>query len=163
MKRILVPAIVAGSLLSAGQSYAASASGSMDMSMTVVDYCEVKTGGTLTFLPSNAWWNSNVDTNGSFQVQCTNGTAYQVGLDNGAHASGGVRRLNSGSEYLNYQLFQNVGRTTAWGDTLASTTLQSQMGDGDPQTLNVYGRVPSGQTAPTAGTYTDTITITVTY
>jgi spore coat protein U-like protein len=163
MKRILLPAMVAGSFLTAGHSYAATASGTMDMSMVVVDFCEVKTGGTLTFLPSNAWWNSNVDTSGSFQVQCTNGTAYQVGINNGANASGGVRRLNSGTEYLNYQLFQNAGRTTAWGNTNGTDTLGSQTGNGNAQTLNVYGRVPSGQTAPTAGTYTDTVTITVTY
>lgn len=35
--------------------------------------------------------------------------------------------------------------------------------DGNPLTLPVYGRVPAMTAVPAFGTYTDTVTITVTY
>jgi spore coat protein U-like protein len=163
MKRILIPAMMAGSMLAAEAAYAASATGDLAVSMEVTAFCEVKSGGTLTFTPTGAWWNANVDNTGSFNVQCTNGTPYQIGLNDGLHASGGVRRMNFGTEHLNYQLFTDSYGGTAWGNANGSTTKQSQTGDGDVQQHDVYGRVPSGQTAPTPGTYTDTVTITITY
>jgi spore coat protein U-like protein len=165
MKRILLPAMVAGLTFTAtGAAHAASATGTMGVSMEITAYCEVKAGGTISFSPVGAWWNAHVDsTNGTFDVQCTNGTAYQIGLDNGLNASGGVRRMNSGTEYLNYDLYTDSAGGTAWGNTVDTNTKQSQIGDGDVQNHQVFGRVPSGQTAPTPGTYTDTVTITITY
>jgi len=48
-----------------------------------------------------------------------------------------------------------VGNTVST-DTVAAT------GNGASQSYTVYGRVPA-QTTPAPGTYTDTVTVTVTY
>jgi spore coat protein U-like protein len=40
--------------------------------------------------------------------------------------------------------------------------LVSATGNGADQTFTIYGRVPA-QTTPAPGTYTDTVTVTVTY
>jgi len=104
---------------------------------------------------------ANTDGASTISVQCALGIAYQVGLDNGQHATGTTRRMTGPGGLLNYELYRNSGRTQRWGSTLNSDTVIG-LGTGGNQSLTVYGRVP-GQTTPTAGVYNDTITITVTY
>ena len=48
-----------------------------------------------------------------------------------------------------------------WGNTVGTNTIAGT-GSGGSQSYTVYGRVPP-QTTPAAATYTDTITVTVTY
>lgn len=104
---------------------------------------------------------ANTDGTSSLSVQCANGVAYQVGLDNGQHASGSTRRMQGPGGLVTYELYRNTARTQRWGTTLNSDTVSGN-GTGGNQTLTVYGRVPT-QTTPSAGTYNDTITVTVTY
>ena len=94
-------------------------------------------------------------------MQCASGAAYQVGLDNGQHASGTTRRMQGPGGLVTYELYRNTTRTQRWGSTLNTDTVTGS-GNGANQTLTVYGRVPN-QTTPSAGTYNDTITVTVTY
>ena len=58
-------------------------------------------------------------------------------------------------------LYSNSGRTVVWGNTVGTNTIAGT-GNGSVHNLTVYGSVPA-QTTPAAGTYTDTITVTVTY
>lgn len=95
------------------------------------------------------------------RITCTNRAAYQLGLDNGANASGTQRRMASGGAFVNYELYKDSQRTLRWGGTLNSDTL-SRSGTGAEETVTVYGRVPA-QAAVAAGTYSDLITVTVTY
>jgi spore coat protein U-like protein len=69
--------------------------------------------------------------------------------------------MKNGSALLNYGLFTNSGHTTNWGDTSA-TNWVSGTGNGAVQPITVYGQIPATQyVAP--GSYTDTITVSVTY
>lgn len=52
-------------------------------------------------------------------------------------------------------------RTTVWGNTVGTDTV-SATASGSAQSHTVYGRVPP-QTSPAPASYTDTITVTVTY
>ena len=85
----------------------------------------------------------------------------EFGLDNGQHATGTTRRLQGPGGFVTYELYRNATRTQRWGATLNNDTVAGS-GNGGNQALTVYGRVP-GQTTPSAGTYNDTITVTVTY
>ena len=49
-----------------------------------------------------------------------------------------------------------------WGDGTAGC-VQAGDGTGAAQALTVYGKVDAQASTPAAGTYTDTITVTVTY
>ena len=69
--------------------------------------------------------------------------------------------MTSGANTVNYTLYSNSGRTTLWGNTVGTDTVAAT-GNGASQSYTVYGRVPT-QAAPAPGTYTDTITVTVTY
>ncbi len=95
---------------------------------------------------------------------CTLGTPYTLALDAGTGSGATVasRRMTSGSDTLQYTLYQDAGRTTLWGDGTGGTSVRSSTGTGLTQSFTVYGRVPSNATAP-VGSYTDTITVTATY
>jgi spore coat protein U-like protein len=100
----------------------------------------------------------------SIGVQCTNTTPYNIGLNAGAGAGATVeaRRMTSGAgATVTYQLFRDAARTQTWGNTAGTNTLAGT-GNGAVQTVQVYGLVPA-QTTPAAGSYTDTVQVTVTY
>ena len=95
-------------------------------------------------------------------VQCSSGSAYNVGLNQGINgATITTRKMALGANLIGYQLYSNSGRTTVWGNTVGTNTVAGT-GNGSVQNLSVYGSVPA-QATPTAGTYNDTITVTVTY
>lgn len=110
-----------------------------------------------------------VDNAGSVTVNCTPGTSYTLGLNGGLNTIGtiatpvaGDRRMrlgSTGSNYVGYELYQNTGRTTFWGN--ASGTWVSGTGTGVNVTVPVYGRVINVNAV--AGSYEDTITATITY
>lgn len=104
------------------------------------------------------------DSQATVVVTCTPGTSYDVGLDNGAHASGGVRHMTPtvGTAFVPYALYTNAARTTVWGNTVGSSTVSGTAGV-LPTTLTVYGRVPAGFTPVAADAYADVVTVTVTF
>lgn len=95
---------------------------------------------------------------------CTSGSPYNIGLNQGVAAGATVaNRMMSGpgANRLNYSLFSNTARTTNWGDTVGTDTVPAT-GTGAAQTFSVFGRIPGSQPQP-PGTYSDTITVTLTF
>ena len=144
-----------------GAAQAATATSSMSVTATVSTTCAV----SATPLAFGTYAASTASTGSStIGVTCTNGTAYSVGLDAGAGSGATTsNRLltGSGGGTLAYTLYRDSGRTQNWGNTIGTDT-QSGTGTGLAQTLNVYGRIAAGATA-LAGSYTDTVTVTLTY
>jgi spore coat protein U-like protein len=113
---------------------------------------------------------SNVDSTAMLTVQCTNTTPYSIGLDSGANASGGQRRmLHGASNYISYNLYTDAARSAAWSTTTSASSCTNGggtcvlgTGTGSNQSVIVYGRVPS-QVAPAVGTYSDTVIATITF
>lgn len=100
------------------------------------------------------------DGTSAISLQCTNGAAWKVGLDNGQHASGATRRMSGSGGLVTYELYRDNGRTQRWGN--AAPDWSTGTGSGTTQNLTVYGRVPA-QAARAAGTYTDVVTVNVIY
>jgi spore coat protein U-like protein len=71
--------------------------------------------------------------------------------------------MTSGANLLNYNLYTTTARTTVWGNGTAGTGVLAGTGTGIVQAVTVYGRVASGQTSVPAGSYVDTVSVTVTY
>jgi spore coat protein U-like protein len=71
--------------------------------------------------------------------------------------------MTAGANLLNYNIYTTTGRTTVWGDGTAGTATLAGTGTGAAQAVTVYGRVNSGQTSVPAGSYADTVAVTVTY
>jgi spore coat protein U-like protein len=131
--------------------------------MTIIASCTIVSASSLNFGGSQGVLTANVDQSSTIQVQCTNTTPYKIGLDagTGAGATVAARKMTSGGATITYSLYTDSGRTTVWGNTVGTDTV-SATGNGSAQSTTVFGRVPP-QTTPAPGTYTDTITVTVTY
>ncbi len=124
--------------------------------------CQILSPSNLSFGTTGAMV-ANVDATSTFQVQCTNTTPYNVGLNGGTTSGGTVatRKMTSGSATVDYHMYSDAARTTNWGNTVGVDTI-SGTGSGSAQSFTIYGRAPA-QTTPAPATYTDTVTITVTY
>lgn len=140
---------------------AATATGSFQVQINIQAACIVSATTDMNF-GSVGVMASNIDQTSTISVQCTNSTAYSVGLNQGLYGAGVTTRQMSGTGGLiNYALFRDAGRTLNWGETIATDTVAGT-GNGAAQAYTVYGRVPP-QTTPAPGLYSDTITITITY
>lgn len=97
----------------------------------------------------------------TISLVCTNSMPYNIGLNKGGGtgASIATRKLTSGTNILNYSLYQNVNNTIVWGDVVGTNTVAGT-GTGSTQTYTIYGLVPADQNVP-VGTYNDIINVTV--
>lgn len=155
----LLAAIIAGS--SAGPAWAVTATGSFNAQIIITDECKVQSSTNMDF-GSDGVLDAIINTTSSFNVQCTSGTTYTLSLDDGTGTgSTTTRTMENGANAVNYTLWKNAARTQNWGDT-GGDIMTGLSGSGANQSYTVYGQVPT-QTTPPAGTYTDTVTITVTY
>lgn len=146
----------------ATQSHASSTTSTFTVQVTVTSSCVINSASTLNF-GSQGVLTAAVDNTSTLQVQCTNTTPYNIGLDAGAGSGATVaaRKMTNGSATVTYSLYTDAGRATVWGNTVGTDAVAAT-GNGASQTYTVYGRVPA-QTTPAAATYTDTVTLTVTY
>ena len=155
-----VVSIAAGSRLS-GQS----ASASLAVSASVSKNCTITTApvnfGAYDPVTANA--TAPLDAIGTVTVTCTKGAVAKVGLGLGSNAEGTTRRMTGGAAaFLNYELYQDSGHSTIWGDT-ASTGLDIPAAPNrNPRNFSVYGRIAATQDAP-VGSYTDTVVATVNF
>jgi len=115
-----------------------------------------------------------LDSNGNLAVTCTllsGGTATvtpQVRLSTGSSGTYSPRAMLNGAQKLNYNIFFSNAYAQIWGDgtggsfygtaTLTLTTFNPTQ----QATGVLYGQIPAGQDVG-AGSYVDTITVTVTY
>jgi spore coat protein U-like protein len=146
----------------ANPSIAATAIAKFTVRMTVTSSCVINSAATLDF-GSTGVLTAAVNGTSTLQVQCTNTTPYNIGLDQGTGTGATVaaRKMTSGASTITYSLYQDTGHTTFWGNTVGTNTVAGT-GNGASRSYTVYGQVPA-QTTPAAATYTDTITVTVTY
>ncbi len=96
-------------------------------------------------------WNQNIG------VRCTLNATYTIGFDNGSNFSGGWRRMLSGANAIQYNLYK-PGDSTVW------TTSNTQAGTGSGAAQNVPYRAivnPAQGNVP-AGTYSDTVRVILT-
>ena len=148
-------------------AWAGSASTTFQVNATVVSACAVS-GSLLNFGNSIDPLSASVplDASSSLTVQCTNTTPYSVALSAGLNAGGAAnfasRTMKNGSYSMGYQLYTDVARSTVWGDGTASSSSVAGTGSGSNQTLTIYGRIPA-LTGAVPGTYTDTVTVTISY
>jgi spore coat protein U-like protein len=140
---------------------ALTATSSFSVTITITATCTIVSTSTLAF-PTQTFMAGNVDQTTTLQVQCTNTTPYNIGLDAGTGSGATVttRKMTSGANTINYSLYSDSGHSTVWGNTVGTNTVAAT-GNGSPISYTIYGRVP--QQTPVPGSYADTITVTVTY
>ena len=124
--------------------------------------CEV-TATDLDFGTYTAQNNTPLQGTTLLRATCTPGTTYYIGLDQGQAPGATVnqRKMVSGAEVLNYQLYSDSNYSTIWGNTTGTNTVTGS-GTGIAQDHTVFGSIPASQVIP-AGDYSDTITVRVYY
>lgn len=103
--------------------------------------------------------NRDLRTNGQISLQCPSRTTWRVGLNNGKYALNNQRRMFNGKDYINYDLYLNSNLTQKWD---SSNNRSQGVGTNGQQSIPVYGHVPQ-QPLKSAGNYSDTVTVTLTY
>jgi spore coat protein U-like protein len=143
--------------------HAAVATTTFQVQITIVNACSIDSVNDLNF-GSQGSIALGVDATSTFNVQCTLLVPYNIGLSAGGGAGATVttRKLTGpGAATIDYSLYRDLTHLLVWGVSIGSDTIAG-IGTGLSIPYVVYGRV-APQATPAAGTYTDTITITVTY
>jgi spore coat protein U-like protein len=113
----------------------------------------------------------NTDATGTVTVTCSGLlsvlVSYEVLLSRGGAGSYTPRRMAGGSNTLDYNLYTNITRTTIWGDNTGGSSrvtgsILVQLLVPTSNLHTIYGRIPAQQNVA-AGTYADSITVTVNY
>ncbi|WP_112196971.1 spore coat U domain-containing protein [Pseudomonas sp. LG1E9] len=140
----------------------------LTVSMTVTNDCQI-TAPNISFGSAPVVSGFTAVTGQTINIACTKGSAYTVGLSDGQNplSVGGRRRMNSGSNYLAYDIFKSAG-TTRWGSVgaarRASSTAEVNPGNGlgtGSQVFNYNAKIYTDQTTPPAGTYLDNVVLDV--
>lgn len=129
-----------------------------------------------TYDPTSA---TALDGQGSVTVTCTGGNNLPVtiGLGTGGAGTYTPRRMVSGAETLNYNLYTSIGRTTIFGNGGSFPTVTCTVGATSTDCLGsnpaggtrvavrtIYGRIPALQNVTgVGGGFTDNVTVTVTF
>lgn len=168
---------VAATLTVAGMSpaEAGTASGTIGVSLNVTSACVVNgatnvsatfgNAGTMAFADQPGLFN-NVDAQvqtsggGALSVLCSPGSSPTLTLGAGQHDNSGQRYLSTGTSSVAYRLFSDAARTqeVAVGGSIP-------LGNATSAAISVpiYGRVNSGGVVLAAGSYTDTVAVTLTW
>jgi spore coat protein U-like protein len=111
-----------------------------------------------TYDPFGANVTAPKDANAPLSYACTSGTSAWIGLD---HV--GARAMVNGSSNLAYELYtaDPTGTTSIWGDSQATGVAIT--GAGAAATVQMYGRIPGGQTGLVAGAYAQDIQATINF
>ncbi|HZP10963.1 MAG TPA: spore coat U domain-containing protein [Nevskiaceae bacterium] len=101
-------------------------------------------------------------------VTCSLLAPYSIGLSIGTNGvainNRKMKITGGGTDLLNYGLYRDLSHTLNWGITtgLGGDTL-NLVGTGLAVGSTVFGTIPAGQTGASVGSYTDTITVTITF
>jgi spore coat protein U-like protein len=108
------------------------------------------------------------EANGNLKIQCPLGIgllpSFEIALSAGVGGIFSPRQMAMGASSLSYNIYTTSGYSAVWGDGTGGTVTQSfsallSLGT---VTYATYGRIPAGQYIA-AGTYDDSITVTLTY
>ena len=159
MKKFVSRSALAAAALAFGMSGADAfntQTSNLSVSFTATATCATG-GGSLNFgAATPGTLAAVIRATGSITVTCSDGTPYSVALDNGQHFAEPLRQMHANvSDLLGYKL-----SSSALGDNIIN--FGPRTGTGSSESLPVYGEIQSGQTV-VAGSYSDTVSITVSY
>ena len=148
---------VPGAALSAAS--VATASATMQVGAVVEPSCKLDVA-PLTFEGAQSAA-PRADAQADIAVSCTPETSFAIAIDGGQHGANGRRRMASASgDFLEYEIFQDAGRTTRWGGSATSEVSGIVPASGHVE-LSAYGRITAA--AAPANRYADTVTVLITF
>jgi spore coat protein U-like protein len=113
-----------------------------------------------TYNPLNA---SPTDSTGTISYFCPGALAPVISISTGSSGSFSPRQMTTATaDLLSYNLYTDAARTTIWGDGTGGSTTVAGTTALNPATNTIYGRVFPQQSAA-AGSYSDTLTVTINF
>lgn len=152
--------LIAASLLLSQAANAATATQNFNVTATVVNACTLSSISDLAF--GNYSFSAPSLGTTSVNVTCSLGSSYTLHINDGLYgSSASTRKMKHGTltDNLSYTLSNSLAGAT-WGDTAGTGVTGTGLGVAVPTTI--YGSVAANQTV-TAGSYSDTLTMTVTF
>ncbi len=104
-----------------------------------------------------------LNANSTITVKCTKGTAYTVALNKGTNGASETARVMKGAtttDTVAYTIANNSSGGTNWGTTAGTV---GGTGNGANQTLTAYGQVLTSALNVTPDSYSDVVTVSVSY
>ena len=125
--------------------------------------CTISSASGLSFGPYNVFNTSPTTGSGTLTVDsCSTGKpTYTAALSTGISGTYSLRTMTNGTNTLQYNLYTTSGHTNVWGDGTGSTRTVGGNGTSS-STQTIYGNIPAGQDV-SAGTYSDSITLTISF
>jgi spore coat protein U-like protein len=145
----------------ASPAWAATTSTNFTVSATVVAAC-VASASNISFGNYTASSATADNANGTVSVTCTNNDAYTIALSGGGSGHVAARTMANGANTLGYGVYTTSGYSNIWGDGTNGTSTVAGTGNGAAQNYTAYGQIPVAEYSA-AGSYTDTLTATVTF
>ena len=120
--------------------------------------------GSVNVLPGTV-----IDTTGTLTITCSGATAnttyrFCTDIRTGTDASGNQRRMVSGTNFLNFDLYKDAARTQEWGNYAnnylggGSQNDFTSNGSGNVSaTVTVYARIAASQQTAIPGSYSETM------
>lgn len=161
--RILAGLVVISFTFAPSLTLADTTTTTFNVTATVTTACTVS-ATNLAFGNYDPTSSSPTDGTSTVTVRCTLATTYHVRLNQGLYGTGVTDRkmqISGDTTKLNYALYRDATRLLNWGETDGVDTVDG-VGTGLSVGHTVYGRIAAEQTVP-AGSYSDTITVTVSY
>jgi len=166
MRKILVASLTTA-VVAAGVAQAATTTTTFAVTATVLSTCSA-TAAALAFPNYTPGAGAKIG-NTTISVKCTKNTPFTVLLNAGTTTGDAFaqRLMGSGANTLQYNLYTSAALNTIFGDGTAGTSTAAGTGLGvaTANSVQVFGQVPDSATnqAAIAGSYSDTITVTVSY
>lgn len=102
----------------------------------------------------------------TINVTCSKGSTYTVGLSNGSYYST-TRNMASGTNRLAYEIYKGTSGTNRWGpsgtERWSSTTATTPATTGTVSAFTYTAQILSTQLTPAAGSYTDNVTVDLSF
>jgi spore coat protein U-like protein len=128
--------------------------------------CTLTSLSGVAFGPYNVVSAPAVDITGSIVMNCSSGGGgFKIDLPAGGSGSISQRSMarTGGGTAMLYNLYLDTNHTQVWGNGQSGTSDYNGSGTGANQTIYVYGEIKSGQHTLSAGNYTDSLLVTVTF
>ena len=143
----------AGFLAAPAAAQSGVATAQIEVSLVVEPACRV-TADPLSF---HGTVGRTIDAEAGIAVTCNGETAVAVRIDAGSNPIGAERRMQGDRGYVSYAVYSDPGRAQRWD---AGRPVAGVVRDGRLQ-LTAYGRVEPVASLAAAGSYSDTIAVTV--
>lgn len=127
--------------------------------------CQVGSVSALAFGSYNVLSPTSKTATGSFSVSnCSAGGRTYTATFSAGNGTLTARLLKSGANTLGYNVYKDAAYTQILGSGSGGTVtiVNTNTGSGAGPTHTLYGRIPASQDVP-AGSYTDSLTITLTF